>query len=451
MIESRSHLIRDAAGRAAQYLEVINGRRVSPSTEAVKALQRLAGPLPNEPTSASEVLALLDEIGSPATVANAGGRFFGFVNGGSVPASLAANVLAAAWDQNAALRVMSPVSAALEDIALGWVRDLFGLPSDAAGAFVTGATMANVTCLLAARHALLAGAGWNVEAQGLFGAPQFPVVVGDEVHASLLKAIAITGLGRDRVIRVPTGSEGRMRAELFPKLNQPSLICMQAGNVNTGSFDPAPEICARARESGSWVHVDGAFGLRAACAPARAHLMNGFSQADSWATDAHKWLNVPYDCGLAFVRNSNALYQALNLQAAYLPPGSERDPMQWTPESSRRARGVEVWAALRSLGRTGLADLVERTCRHAQRFAAGLRAAGHEILNDVVINQVLVRFGGDARTQQVIEAVQQDGTCWCGGTIWQGKRAMRISVSSWVTSEHDVDLSLAAILRIAGS
>jgi glutamate/tyrosine decarboxylase-like PLP-dependent enzyme len=447
--ETRSQLIRNAADRAAHYLDSINDRVVAPSAGAVSALKHLAGQLPEAPTKPCDVLALLDEFASPATVANAGGRFFGFVNGGSVPAALAANVLAAAWDQNVGLRVMSPAAATLEDIVFNWIRELFNFPAECAGTLVTGATMANMTCLLAARHSLLAKAGWNVESLGLFGAPEFPVIVGDEVHASLLKAIAIAGLGRERVIRVPTDGQGRMRADAFPRLNQPSLICIQAGNVNTGAFDPAAEVCALARETGSWVHVDGAFGLWAVCAPRRAHLANGFNQAASWATDAHKWLNVPYDCGIAFVRDSDALYQALHLQAAYLPPGAERDPGQWTPESSRRARGVEVWAALRSLGRTGLADLIERTCRHAERFAAGLRAAGHEILNEVVINQVLVRFGDDHHTQRVIEAIQRDGTCWCGGTVWHGKRAMRISVSSWVTSERDVDISLAAILRIA--
>jgi glutamate/tyrosine decarboxylase-like PLP-dependent enzyme len=443
----REELLSQAAQRAASYLRRIRQRGVAPTGEAVAALQRFAEPLPAEPVDPAEVLQQLDEIGSPGTIANAGGRFFGFVNGGSVPAALAANVLAAAWDQNAALRVMSPVAAVLEDVAIGWIRELLGLPIDVAGALVTGATMANMTCLLAARHALLARAGWDAEAHGLFGAPAFPVVVGNEIHASMRKALAMAGLGRDRVISVPTDSQGRMRSDAFPKLSTAALICIQAGNVNTGAFDPAYDICAAARKSGSWVHVDGAFGLWAACAPERAHLLRGFGNADSWATDAHKWLNVPYDCGLAFVRDGAALYQALNLQAAYLTPGALRDPMQWTPESSRRARGVEVWAALKSLGRTGLADMVERTCRHAERFAGGLRAAGHAVLNDVVINQVLVRFRDDDTTQAVIEEVQRDGTCWCGGTVWQGQRAMRISVSSWVTDEEDVEWSLDAILR----
>jgi glutamate/tyrosine decarboxylase-like PLP-dependent enzyme len=445
----REQLLSDAAERGVAYLRRIRQRNVAPSDAAVNALKKLEAPLPLHGADAAEVLKELDEVGSPGTVANAGGRFFGFVNGGSVPAALAANVLAAAWDQNAALRVMSPVGAVLEDIAIGWMKELLGLPPEAAGSFVTGATMANMTCLVAARHALLARSGWDVEAQGLFGAPAFRVVVGDEVHASLSKALAMAGLGRERVIRVPTDSEGRMRADRLPELMAPALICIQAGNVNTGAFDPAHEICAAARQSGSWVHVDGAFGLWAACAPERAHLMQGFNAADSWATDAHKWLNVPYDCGLAFVRDTAALYQAFNLQAAYLTAGALRDPMQWTPESSRRARGVEVWAALKSLGRSGLGTMVERTCQHARRFAEGLRAAGHTVLNEVVINQVLVRFGSDETTQAVIEAVQRDGTCWCGGTIWRGQRAMRISVSSWVTDEEDVEWSLDAIVRAA--
>jgi glutamate/tyrosine decarboxylase-like PLP-dependent enzyme len=445
----REELVSEAAGRAVKYLRRIRQRGVAPTEAAVAGLQRFAEPLPAHPVDPAEVLRQLDEVGSPGTVANAGGRFFGFVNGGSVPAALAANVLAAAWDQNAALRVMSPVAAVLEDVALGWMKELLGLPAEAAGTLVTGATMANMTCVLAARHALLARVGWDVEAQGLFGAPAFPVVVGAEIHASMRKALAMAGLGRDRVVGVPTDSQGRMRSDAFPKLSTPALICIQAGNVNTGAFDPASAICAAAKETGSWVHVDGAFGLWAACAPERANLMRGFNGADSWATDAHKWLNVPYDCGLAFVRDGAALYQALNLQAAYLPPGALRDPMQWTPESSRRARGVEVWAALKSLGRSGLAEMVERTCRHAERFAGGLRAAGHAVLNDVVVNQVLVRFRDDETTQAVIEEVQRDGTCWCGGTLWQGQRAMRISVSSWVTDEEDVEWSLDAILRAA--
>jgi len=288
-----------------------------------------------------------------------------------------------------------------------------------------------------------------VEADGLFGAPSVTVVVGDEAHPSLIKALGMLGLGRSRVVRVPVDDQGRMRASVMPPLNGPTIVCMQAGNVNTGAFDPATEICARAHAAGAWVHVDGAFGLWAAASPRYAHLVEGIAGADSWATDAHKWLNVPYDCGLAFVRDSIALKHAMSVTAAYLPQGEHREPSQFTPELSRRARGVEVWAALRSLGRRGLSELIERTCRLATRFAVELQRSGWEILNEVVLNQVLVSFGNAAQTKGVIERVQKDGTCWCGPTEWQGRTAMRISVSSWATQDKDVDRSVAAILRAA--
>lgn len=319
-------------------------------------------------------------MGSPATVTTSGGRYFGFVIGGSLPAALAANVLAAAWDQNVGLCVMSPVGAALEDIALRWMIELFGFPSGTADAFVTGATMANFTCLAAARYALLAQRGWDVDAEGLFGAPPVQVVVGDEAHSTVFTALSLLGMGRNRVTTVPADGQRRFRADAFPTLNEPSIICIQAGNVNTGAFDPAQELIEAAKESGSWVHVDGAFGLWAKCAPARAHMMAGYSDADSWATDAHKWLNVPYDCGLAFIRDAASAYSATNVRAAYLPAGADREPMHWTPDSSRRARGVEVWAALKSLGRSGISEMIERDCRCAARFAEGLRQAGYAVL-----------------------------------------------------------------------
>jgi glutamate/tyrosine decarboxylase-like PLP-dependent enzyme len=397
------------------------------------------------------VVALLDEIGSPATMAMAGRRFFGFVIGGVLPATLAANWLAGAWDQNTGLAAVTPGTAMLERVALRWLLDVLGLPPTCGGAFVTGATMANFTGLAAARRAVLTRAGWDVEAQGLFGAPPVTVVVGAEVHPSLLKALGLLGLGRDRVVRVPVDGQGRMRADALPPLSGPTIVCIQAGNVNTGAFDPAPEICRRAHAAGAWVHVDGAFGLWAAAAPVRAPLVAGVAEADSWATDAHKWLNVPYDSGLAFVRDPEALRAAMTVSAVYLPSGESRDPFDYTPEMSRRARGVEVWAALRSLGRAGLADLVERTCRHATRFAEGFRAAGYPVLNEVVLNQVLVSFGDAETTRRVIAAIQADGTCWCGGTVWQGHVAMRISVSSWATTASDVERSLEAMLRVAAA
>ena len=438
-----------AAGRASAYLQSVGGRRVAPSPFAVADLAQFDEPLPDGPGDVCSVLDLLDRVGSPATVATAGGRYFGFVNGAALPVSVAATWIASAWDQNTALRVMSPAAVALEDVALGWVRDVLGLPSECGGSIVTGASMANFSGLAAARHSLLERSGWDVENHGLFGAPQLTVVVGEEVHASLLKALGLLGLGKQRVIRVPADEQGRMRADRMPELDDRSIVCIQAGNVNSGAFDPAAEICRRAGEAGAWVHVDGAFGLWAAVSPEHRHLTEGFELADSWATDGHKWPNVGYDCGIAMVRNAAALQAAMAISAAYFQPGELREPANYTPEMSRRARGVELWATLRFLGRRGLAELIQRTCRHARRFAEGLRAAGYEILNEVVINQVLVSFGEPAVTCAVIAKVQSEGTCWCGGTEWRGRPAMRISVSSWVTSDEDVEMSLAAIRRIA--
>jgi glutamate/tyrosine decarboxylase-like PLP-dependent enzyme len=442
-------LLHDAARRAARYLETLDARSVAPGADAVAALSRFDEPLPDGPTPDADVLAFLDEVGSPATMAISGRRFFGFVIGGSLPAALAANWLAAAWDQNAGLRAATPVAAALEDVALHWLLDVLRLPADAAGGFVTGATVANFTALAAARHAVLARAGWDVEADGMFGAPPVTLVLGEEAHPSVFRSLGLLGFGRERVVRVPVDAQGRMRADALPVLTPPTIVCTQAGNVNTGAFDPTFDICARAHDAGAWVHVDGAFGLWAAAAPSLAPLVHGVALADSWATDAHKWLNVPYDSGLAFVRHAESLRHALSLKAAYLPEGTRREPSHYTPELSRRARGIEIWAALRSLGRNGLAELIERTCVLARRFAAGLADAGYEILNEVCLNQVLVSFGDAETTRRVIEDLQRDGTCWCGGTVWQGRTAMRISVSSWATTTADVERSLDTMLRIA--
>src|SRR5579871_218975 len=333
-------LLAGTAERAAKYLASVDERPVAPPQAAIAALEALGGPLPETSRDPQEVLALLDSIGSPATVASAGGRYFGFVIGGTLPASLAANWLAGAWDQNAALTVMSPVAAALEEIALVWLLELFGLPPSCGAGFVTGATVANFTCLAAARGALLRRLGWNVEDQGLFGAPELKVVVGAGVHVSVLKALSMLGLGRTRVITVPEDEQGRMRSDRLPVLDERTILCIQAGNVNSGAFDPAAQICPRARDAGAWVHVDGAFGLWAAVAPERAHLMQGFSEADSWAVDCHKWLNVPYDSGIAFVRQAEDLRNAMSLSASYLQTGETREAAHYTPEASRRARAV---------------------------------------------------------------------------------------------------------------
>lgn len=442
-------LLRNAAERAIRYLDRLDERSVAPQPEAVARLAELGGELPEAAADPAAVIELLDRVGSPATVASAGRRYFGFVVGAALPVTVAANWLAAAWDQNAGVFVLSPAAAALESAARRWILEVLGLPGKAEIGFVSGATMANLTGLAAARHALLERMGWDVEAQGLFGAPPIKVVVGDEVHVSLLKALALLGMGRDRVVRVPVDGQGRMRADRLPPLDAASLLCIQAGNVNTGAFDPAPALCDRAHEAAAWVHVDGAFGLWLAADPPRARLVAGFERADSWAMDAHKWLNVPYDSGLAICRFPEHLRASMSAAASYIIHGDERDPYQYSPELSRRARGVEVWAALRGLGRAGLAEMLERTCRLAERFARGLKAAGHEVLNDVVANQVLVSFGDPEVTRRVIASVQNDGTCWCGGSVWQDHTTMRISVSSWSTTDEDVDRSLAAILRCA--
>jgi glutamate/tyrosine decarboxylase-like PLP-dependent enzyme len=344
---------------------------------------------------------------------------------------------------------MSPVAAKIEEIVLAWLIDLIGLPSTSGAGFVTGTTMANFSALAAARTGLLKRSGWDVEEDGLFAAPPIQVVVGAEVHVSVLKALSMLGLGRSRVITVAADGQGRMRPDALPPLDDRTVVCIQAGNVNTGAFDPASEICSRAREAGAWVHVDGAFGLWAAVSPLFAHLLEGANAADSWAIDCHKWLNVPQDSGIAVVRDPEHLRSAMAMSAAYLQPSAAREPCHYTPESSRRARGVELWAAMRSLGRDGLREMIERNCRLAKVFAEGLREAGFQVLNDVVLNQVLVSFGSPEKTRRVIAAIQADGTCWCGGTEWQGHTAMRISVSNWATTEEDVALSLRAIVRIA--
>ena len=445
-------LLAETAARAARYIAAIGERKVVPGSEAIARLEALGGRIPENPCDPSEVLALLDDVGSPATVATSAGRYFGFVIGGTLPTALAANWLAGAWDQNAAMQVMSPVSAKVEEIVREWTLDLLGLPASSGIGIVTGTTMANFSGLAAARSALLQRVGWNVEEDGMFEAPPIRVVVGEEVHVSVLRALTMLGLGRSRVITVPADGQGRMRADALPMLDEHTVVCIQAGNVNTGAFDPAKELCARARDAGAWVHVDGAFGLWGAVSPAYAPLLEGIDAADSWAIDCHKWLNVPYDSGIVVVREPEHLRRALSAgNAAYLTQSAGREPWQYTPDASRRARGIELWAAMRSLGRTGLREMIERNCRQARLFADRLRAAHFAVLNDVVLNQVLVSFGSAEQTRRVIADVQADGTCWCGGTVWHGQTAMRISVSCWATTEDDVERSAAAMIRIAKS
>jgi glutamate/tyrosine decarboxylase-like PLP-dependent enzyme len=444
-------VLTQAAAQARRNLRTIRERHVGVLPEAIKGLSALGGPLPAGGENPLAILKLLDDTGSPATVASMSGRFFGGVIGGALPASVAAHWLADAWDQNACLYDISPVAAHLEGVVLSWILDLLGLPPDCGGAFVTGTQMADVTALAAARSSVLRNAGWDVERDALFSAPPVTVIVGEEVHATMLKALALLGFGKGRVHIVPADSQGRMKPSLLPHISGPAIVCVQAGNVNTGACDPVGEICDVAHEVGAWVHLDGAFGLWAAVSHHRTHLLEGVARADSWATDAHKWLNVPQDSGIAIVRDAEALGRSMSIAGSYYPPDADakRQPMQLGPESSRRARAVEIWAALRSLGRQGVIDLIDRCCEHAATFAEALRAGGYEVLNDVMLNQVLVSFGNDEINNRVIDAVQADGTCWCGGTVWKGRKAMRISVSSWATTGLDVTRSVAAILRIA--
>ncbi len=443
-------LLNDAARRGIAYREGAPTRRVAPSASAVQDAQQFVEPLPDCGSNDRDVLAMLDRVGSPATVSMVGPRYFGFVIGGSLPVTVASNWLSTAWDQNVGMHEVTPAAAILERVAMDWLLELLGLPKDSAAAFVTGATVANFTALAAARNRVFADAGWNVEADGLTGAPPVKIIVSEETHPTVFKSLGMLGFGRNRVVRAPVDAQGRIDANRFPAMDGPSIICTQAGNVNTGAFDPVAEICALAKPKNAWVHVDGAFGLWAAASPGRSHLCEGIAAADSWATDAHKWLNVPYDSGIAFVRDAGALQSAMAIKADYLMTETEfRNPSDFTPELSRRARGVDVWAALKSLGRQGIADMIDRCCSHARQFADALTSAGYEILNDVVLNQVLVSFGDDATNRRIIARIQEDGTCWCGVTVWQQKTAMRISVCNWSTTVDDVDQSLDAILAIA--
>ena len=456
------HETLDAAHAAAvRYLESVGERQVGSGATAASMRAALGGPLPEEGLPAARVIEELARHADPGIVATAGPRFFGFVIGGSVPAAVGADWLTTAWDQNAGLFVLSPAAAIAEETALAWLSDLLGLPAGTSLGFVTGGQMANTTCLAAARQAVLARAGWNVSADGLSRAPQIAVFAGEEAHVTVYGALRLLGLGDAAVIEIATDGQGRMlpdalRDGLRTEAGRPFIICAQAGNVNTGSFDPLREIAGLSREHRAWLHVDGAFGLWAAATPRYRHLVEGLEGADSWATDGHKWLNVPYDCGLAFVRDGEAHRAAMARTAAYLQRSStDRDNYEWTPEFSRRARGFTVYAALRSLGRAGVAAMVERCCDHARLFAELLAAArGVRVVNEVVLNQVLVRFEragdtpeqGDEWTREVIARVQRDGTCWLSGTVWHGRALMRISVCNWSTTADDVRRSAAAIL-----
>lgn len=448
-IRERIAVTTEAARRAGSYIANAPYRPIAPSADAVAALDVFRRPLQDGPIPAREVLAELDAFGSPATVVQNHGRFFGFVNGGVEPAAAAAAILATAWDQNPGLAITSPATAALDEVAAGWVLDLLGMPEGAVATFTSGATLANFTGIVAARDALLARAGWDVGERGLFGAPPIRVIVGDEVHASALKSLRMAGFGPGQVERVPTDDTGAIIASAFPTdTDALTLVLLQAGNVNTGASDPFAQIIPAVRERGGWVHVDGAFGLWAAASPARRSLVDGVQLADSWATDAHKWLNAPYDSGIIIVRNDEDLRRAMKIEAPYLRTDDDRPLIHLTPHMSQRARGVETWALLAALGKVGVADLIDRTSDLAADFARQLVDGGAELLAPVVLNQALIAFGDDETTDAVIAAVQAEGTMWAGGTLWHGRKAMRISVSDAATTADDVAASAAAVLRV---
>ena len=449
MDETRE-LLKRTAELAADFLESLEQRPVFPAVEADELRRLLGGPLPDEPSDPAVVIEQLVASAEPGIVAIPSGRYFGFVIGGSVPAALAADWLTSTWDQNAGLYVGGPSASVVEEVAGGWLKELLGIPVPASYGFVTGCQMAHVTALAAARFHVLDAAGWDVGRDGLSGGPRIRVLVGAKRHATIDRALRLLGLGAPEA--VAADDQGRMRPESLREAlalpGGPTIVCAQAGEVNTGAFDPFPEIADAASEAGAWLHVDGAFGLWAAATPTHSQLVAGAERADSWATDAHKWLNVPYDSGIAFCAHPEAHRAAMTVHADYLihaDEDAERDQVDWTPEFSRRARGFTVYAALRSLGRSGVAELVDRSCAAAERFAERIvELPGAEIINDVVLNQVLFRFESDERTDEVLHRVQQGGTVWMSGTIWDGRKAIRLSVSNWQTGDAEIDIALDA-------
>jgi glutamate/tyrosine decarboxylase-like PLP-dependent enzyme len=449
-----SDILEAARKIASAYLDMVASRHVGGTATRVELLETLGGPLPTVETDPVSVLNELARNADPGIVASAGPRYFGFVTGGSVPVTVGADWLASAWDQNGAFFVMSPALGVIEDVVASWILELLDLPRTAGVGFVTGAHMANFTCLAAARHEVLRRAGWNVEAQGLQRAPRVRIIAGADVHVSAVAALRYLGFGSEEIEIVPADDQGRMRVDAFARTlarsSGPTIVSAQVGNVSSGASDPIAEIVTIAHERGAWVHVDAAFGLWAAAVPELRSQVAGIETADSWATDAHKWLNVPYDSGLAIVADAAPQRAAMSLKASYLQRGAdeERIGTDWVPESSRRARALPLYALFRSLGRDGIVDIVRSNCALARRMADRLsKVEGITILNDVVLNQVLVHFHDDDTTRQVIAAVQSEGTCWAGGAVWRGRQVMRISVSNWSTTEADIDRSADAIIR----
>jgi glutamate/tyrosine decarboxylase-like PLP-dependent enzyme len=440
-------LYHQVVGYAMDYLQAVREQRIFPDDDAITALARFDEPMPDVPHAAADVLAMLHEVVSPATVAQMGGRYFGFVNGGAIPTSLAARWLADVWDQNAALHVTSPISAKLEHLCEIWIVDLLGLPEGTAAGFVSGTSTATMCGLLAGRNALLAKQGWDVNENGLFGAPPIRVVMSEGSHGTVRKGLSILGIGRQQIEWIPADEQGRFDVTHLPEVDNNTLVILQAGNVNSGSFDPFVPICEAANKADAWVHIDGAFGLCAAFSDSTRHLTKGIELANSWSVDGHKTLNTPYDSGIVLCADRSALTSALQSSGSYIQFSEERDGMLYTPEFSRRARGVEMWALLKSLGRSGVDALIAQLCRHAQHFAHDLAEQGFRILNDVVFNQVLVACDTPEMTQATLQAVQKSGECWCGGSQWHSEPVIRISVCSWATTTEDVNRSVAAFVK----
>ncbi|MFG2987742.1 pyridoxal phosphate-dependent decarboxylase family protein [Streptomyces sp. NPDC048257] len=454
-MDEREEALRRAHGHAVRWLASLSDRPVPARAPVDEIVRALGAELPDAPSVPADVVDLLATACEPGLTAFPSGRFYGFVVGGTEPAALAVDWLVSAWDQNCVMRAVSPAYTATEEIAGAWLLDLLGLPSGSAVGFTTGATMANFTCLAAGRDAVLRRTGWNIAHDGLAGGPPVRVIAGRDRHMAIDMALRYLGLGRPELVN--TDAQGRIDPEALRRTLAapasgpgpgPTIVILQAGDIHSGAFDPFAETVRAAREADAWVHVDGAFGLWAAASPRHAHLTEGCALADSWATDAHKTLNVPYDCGLAIVRDPSALRSAMGQQGDYLIQHEHGDPMDKVPELSRRGRAFTVWAALRSLGRSGVADLVDRLCRHAGAFATGISAIpGATVLNDVVFTQVCAGFGDDARTDRVLARLLDEGTAWISGSTWHGRRIMRISVSNWSTSDEDVARTLDAIRR----
>lgn len=437
-------LLNQAADYAYDYLTTVDERPVFPMRDALADLAKFDEPIPDAPCDPAAVLRRLHKHGSPATVAQGGGRYFGFVNGGVLPVALAARWLADAWDQNAGLFVMSPIASKLEQVCERWLVDLLGLPAGTVAGFVSGTSTATMCGMAAGRNALLARQGWDVAEQGLFGAPPIKVVTSEAAHGTVWKGLGVLGIGRSQTLRIPADAQGRLDPAFLPNLDANTLVVLQAGNVNSGAFDPFGEVCERARAAGAWVHVDGAFGLWAAACSETRHLTSGIARADSWSVDGHKTLNTPYDSGVVLCADRHALAGAMTADGAYIQFSDQRDGMRFTPEMSRRARGVEMWALLKSLGRSGVDSLIARLCANARLFADELRGHDFRVLNDVVFNQVVIACENESETERTLTQIQRDGVCWVGGSRWQNEGVIRVSVCSWRTTEEDVRRSARA-------